>query len=204
MAAMACRITGNSNICWIACSSCKENTQELCITGFCEDGWRVDSLTKGPIVRKVFPCHVFMWGPWHAAYAIRYAHGFVFVLSSLYNKFIANSCDLFDPLGRSDAIWRYGAWPTLVQAMACRLFGTKLLAEPRLTNCHQDYGEQTSVKFGTKYNSFNDKSTFTFLQLKNKFTSITQSSILYIKIEIYYFRITAISPRDRWFDIRLS
>ena len=43
---------------------------------------------------------------------------------------------------------------TLVQVMACRLFGTKPLPEPMQTLCQLDPQEQTSVKFESKCKIF--------------------------------------------------
>ena len=42
----------------------------------------------------------------------------------------------------------------LVQIIACRLFGAKLLLEPLLTYCQPDPKEQTSVKIESKYITF--------------------------------------------------
>ena len=42
----------------------------------------------------------------------------------------------------------------LVQIIACRLFGAKLLPEPLLTYCQPDPKEQTSVKIESKYLTF--------------------------------------------------
>ena len=43
---------------------------------------------------------------------------------------------------------------TLVQVIACRLFGAKPLPEPMLPYCQLDLWEQTSVKFESKYKPF--------------------------------------------------
>ena len=52
----------------------------------------------------------------------------------------------------SAAYMRPWAGSTLVQVMACRLFGAKPLPEPMLTFCQLDPQEQTSVKFeSTKF-----------------------------------------------------
>ena len=42
--------------------------------------------------------------------------------------------------------------PTLVQLMACRLFGTKPLSQPKLPYCQLDPKEHISVKFYLKFN----------------------------------------------------
>ena len=43
--------------------------------------------------------------------------------------------------------------PSLIQIMACCLFGAKPLPESVLTYCQLDPGEQTSVKFWSNYNN---------------------------------------------------
>ena len=43
---------------------------------------------------------------------------------------------------------------TLVQKMACHIFGAKPLSKPMLTCCQLDPKEQTSVKFESKYKIF--------------------------------------------------
>ena len=52
------------------------------------------------------------------------------------------------------AYMRQWTGSTLVQVMACRLFGAKPLPEPMLTFCQLDPLEQTSVKFESKYEIF--------------------------------------------------
>ena len=47
----------------------------------------------------------------------------------------------------------------LVQIMACRLFGAKLLSKPMLGYCQLDPWEQTSVKFESKYKTFVGENT---------------------------------------------
>ena len=41
----------------------------------------------------------------------------------------------------------YGIWSTLVQALACPLFGTKPFPKPMLTNCQLEPWGQISVKY---------------------------------------------------------
>ena len=50
--------------------------------------------------------------------------------------------------------------PSLVQIMACCLFGTKPLSEPMLAFCELDPWEQTSVKFSMKFKNFHSRKTF--------------------------------------------
>ena len=46
---------------------------------------------------------------------------------------------------------------TLVQIMACCLFGTKPLSKPMLGYCQLDHLEQNSVKFYSKYKTFHSR-----------------------------------------------
>ena len=55
----------------------------------------------------------------------------------------------FNSLGPSDAYMRLYNIPTLVQIMACRLFGAKPLFEPMLPYCQLDPKEQTSTETKT-------------------------------------------------------
>ena len=50
--------------------------------------------------------------------------------------------------------------PSLIQVMACRLFGAKPLSEPMLANCQLDSCEQISVKFKSKFYHFHSKNVF--------------------------------------------
>ena len=50
-----------------------------------------------------------------------------------------------------DAYMRQWTWSSLVQIMACRLFGAKPLSEPKLTYCQLDPLEQTSIIFESKH-----------------------------------------------------
>ena len=45
------------------------------------------------------------------------------------------------------AIWQHRSWTTLIQVMACQLFGTKSIPELKLSYCQLDPKEQISVKF---------------------------------------------------------
>ena len=46
--------------------------------------------------------------------------------------------------------------------MACRLFGAKPLSKPMLGYCQLDPYEQTSVKFQSKYTTFDDDDDFIY------------------------------------------
>ena len=52
-----------------------------------------------------------------------------------------------NPLRPGEANMRHGTVSSLVQAMSCRLFGTKPLPEPMMTYCQWDTYKQTAVKF---------------------------------------------------------
>ena len=49
--------------------------------------------------------------------------------------------------GPSSLMYTLVHYPSLVQIMACRLYGAKPLSEPRLEHCKLDLQEQISVKF---------------------------------------------------------
>ena len=55
----------------------------------------------------------------------------------------------------------------LVQVMACRLFGAKPLPEPMFTFCQLDHQEHTSVKFESKYKTFNSRKCIWKCRLRN-------------------------------------
>ena len=57
-----------------------------------------------------------------------------------------------------NAIWWHKCWWTLVQVMACCLFGTKLLPEPMLTYCQLDRSE--CINFSEVLNQNNTKLFF--------------------------------------------
>ena len=54
----------------------------------------------------------------------------------------------------NDAYMRQYNIPTIVQIMACRLFGTKPLSEPMLPYCQLDPNEHILVKFYQDFKSF--------------------------------------------------
>ena len=57
--------------------------------------------------------------------------------------------------------------PALVHIMAFRLFGTKPLSAPMLTNCQLDSLKQTSMKFESTYNIFHWRKSITKCHLPN-------------------------------------
>ena len=57
----------------------------------------------------------------------------------------------------SYAYMRRWTGPSLIQVMACRLFGAKPLSEPMLAYCQLDSWEQISVKFKSKFYLFIQK-----------------------------------------------
>ena len=60
-------------------------------------------------------------------------------------------------LSRSDAYMHQQTRPSLVQIMACCLFGTKPLPEPMITYFQLDLLEQTSVIFLVEYTDFHSR-----------------------------------------------
>ena len=57
--------------------------------------------------------------------------------------------------------------PSLVQIMACRLFGAKPLSEPMLDYCKLDTCEHISTKFLSKYNNFHRRKRIWKCRLEN-------------------------------------
>ena len=62
-------------------------------------------------------------------------------------RLVSASWAFVNLLGPSDAYMLQSAWPSLVQIMACRLFGAKLLSEPMPDYCHLSPRQQISLKF---------------------------------------------------------
>ena len=58
---------------------------------------------------------------------------------------------IFNSLRQSDAYMHQYNIPTLLQIMACHLFGAKPLSEPMLPYCQLDHKEHISVKFYSKF-----------------------------------------------------
>ena len=51
-----------------------------------------------------------------------------------------------NPLRPSDEIWHHETSSTLIQLMACHLFGTKPLPKSMLIYCHLDAQEKNAMK----------------------------------------------------------
>ena len=62
--------------------------------------------------------------------------------------------ELFNSSSPGAAYMRRRTGSTLVQVMACRLFGAKPLPEPMMAYCQLDSLEQTSVTIQSKYKLF--------------------------------------------------
>ena len=56
---------------------------------------------------------------------------------------------------------------TLLQIMACHLFGTKQLCKPMLDYCQLDPLKQASVKFWSKYKTFHSRKCMWIYRLRN-------------------------------------
>ena len=70
-------------------------------------------------------------------------------------------------LRSSDAYMRQHNIPTLLQIMACRLFGAKPLSEPMPPCCQLDPKEHISVKFCLKFKSFHSRKCTSKCRLRN-------------------------------------
>ena len=62
-----------------------------------------------------------------------------------------------NPLRPTDAYIRHQTRQSLVQIIACRLFGAKLSSEPMLDSCQLDHKEHYSVKFQSKVEYFHSR-----------------------------------------------
>ena len=65
------------------------------------------------------------------------------------------------------AYMRQWSESTLVQIMACRLFGAKPLSKPTVGYCQLDPKEQTSVKFWSQYKTFHSRKCIWKCRLRN-------------------------------------
>ena len=64
---------------------------------------------------------------------------------------------MFNSSPPSAAFMRQWTWSSLVQVMACRLFGAKPLPEPMLAYCQLDYWEHISMKFEFEFYHFHSR-----------------------------------------------
>ena len=67
---------------------------------------------------------------------------------------LSASCTPINPFPPSAAYMRQWTGSSLVQVMACRLFGAKPLTEPMLAYCQLDSWENISVKFESEFYHF--------------------------------------------------
>ena len=74
--------------------------------------------------------------------------------------------NMYQPISASAAYMYRWTGPTLVQLMACRLFGAKRLPE-LLNYCQLDLWEQNSVKFESKYKTFHSWKCVRNCRLRN-------------------------------------
>ena len=76
---------------------------------------------------------------------------------------------IFNSLRPTDAYLRHQPMSSLVQIMACHLFGTKPLSQPILYYCQLDPKEQTSVKLHSKFRHFHSRKCIWKCRLGNVF-----------------------------------
>ena len=81
----------------------------------------------------------------------------------------------FNSLRSSDSYMHHRPWPSLVQIMACRLFGAKPLSELMLYHCQLDLWEQTSVKMYSKLRHFHSRKCIWKWHLENVIHFISAS-----------------------------
>ena len=70
-------------------------------------------------------------------------------------------------LRSNDAYMRPNNIPTLVQIMACRLFGAKPLSEPMQAYCQVEPKEHISVKYYSKFKGFHSRKCTQKCRLRN-------------------------------------
>ena len=75
--------------------------------------------------------------------------------------------NIINSLRLSDAYERQWNKPSLVQIMACRLFGAKPLSEPVLTCCQLEPKEFYLVKFWSKIKHFHSRQCVSISRLQN-------------------------------------
>ena len=101
----------------------------------------------------VMHCGICKMGPSNRRWR---AHGNIYI-PQFYMDVITHACLYFmvvNSYPASATCMRQRTGLALVQIIACRLFGAKLLPEPILTYCQSDTKEQTSVKIESKYITF--------------------------------------------------
>ena len=87
---------------------------------------------------------------------------------------------------------------SLVQLMACRLFGTKPLPEPVLFYCQLESWQQVSVKFESKFYHFHSRKCIWKFQW-----NLNQHSIIFIPenaFENVVCQMVAILSKGRWVE----
>ena len=126
-------------------------------SGICGE-YRMVTLIYAVVCFHYSICHRFyMWVKrWYHFYVVRVKWITqaidIEVLPEYYRAFVTRFCQLHlyevnNSLRPSDAYMRRKPRPSLIQMMACRLFGAKPLSEPMLHCCKFDIKEQTSVTF---------------------------------------------------------
>ena len=81
--------------------------------------------------------------------------------------YVGSITNKVDSLRLGDAYLRHHPGPSLVQLMACRLFGAKPLSETMLYCCQWNPYEQTSVKLFSKFKHFHWRKRIWKCRLKN-------------------------------------
>ena len=106
------------------------------------------------------------------------------------NRLRANS------LNPRDAYMRQWTRPSLVQIMACRLFGAKTLSKPMLTYCHLDHWEYISMKFQSVFKDFHWKNALQNVVCKMVVLSRPQCVRLNLNLQEYAQRRGSLLPDD--------
>ena len=108
----------------------------------------------------------------------------------------------------SAAYMRQWIGSTLVQIMACRLFGAKSLSEPVLGYCRLDPKEQTSVKLQSKYGAFYSRKRIWKYRLANggHFVQVEMSYLNLDEIQqsFHHISIVIVGEMGPWITASIS
>ena len=105
---------------------------------------------------------------------------------------------LFNSFSPSNAYTRQSAGSSLVQVMACGLFGAKLLPEPMLAYCHLDSNEQISVKFEPEFYEFHSRKCIRKCHLPNWWPSCPWGDELIVHMKDFGYRENTGQYRACW------
>ena len=107
-------------------------------------------------------------------------------------------CVCINSLRPNDAYMRPYNITTLLQIMACRLFGTKPLSEAKLPYCQPDPKEHISVKFYSRFKSFHSRKCTWKCRLPNVGISSRPHCVDAVKSSVLGGFMWSICPHSSW------